>query len=150
MQDVYRSTAVPESAETGVLVVHCSDPRYQPHFQEFLRQCLGLDHYALIAVPGGAQFLTLVDYLPKFSWAGWRWLKFMADVVAVQRIILIAHDDCRWYQDMRFGLHSTNLGERQAADLRRVRAACQERFKNVQVDLYHARPEDGRVVFSSL
>jgi hypothetical protein len=150
MHDDYRSSDLLGSAETGVLVVHCSDPRYQPHFQEFLRQGLGVEHYALIAVPGGAQFLTLMDYLPKFAWAGWRWLKFMADVVAVQRIILIAHDDCRWYQDMRFGLHSTNLGERQAADLGRVRAACQERFKNARVDLYYARLEGQRVVFASL
>jgi hypothetical protein len=74
----------------------------------------------------------------------------MVDVVAVRRIILIAHDDCRWYQDMRFGLHSTNLCERQVADLSRVRASCQERFENARVDLYYARPEDGRVVFSSL
>jgi hypothetical protein len=43
-----------------------------------------------------------------------------------------------------------NAGERQAADLSRVRAACQERFENVRVDLYHARLEDGRVAFSSL
>jgi len=150
MHDVYRSSDFLGSAETGVLAVHCSDPRYQPHFQEFLRQGLGVEHYALIAVPGGAQFLTLMDYLPKFAWAGWRWLKFMADVVAVQRIILIAHDDCRWYQDMRFGLHSANLGERQAADLVRVRAACQERFRNARVDLYYARLEGQRVVFASL
>ncbi len=38
--------------EDGVLVIHCSDPRYQIAFQDFLRNKLGLDHYALIAVPG--------------------------------------------------------------------------------------------------
>ncbi len=37
----------------GVLVIHCSDGRFQPHFQDFLRRDLGVEHYTLVAVPGG-------------------------------------------------------------------------------------------------
>ena len=49
--------------ESGVLVIHCSDPRYQAPFQDFLRGQLKLDRYALLAIPGGPQFLTLAEYL---------------------------------------------------------------------------------------
>jgi hypothetical protein len=120
-------------------VVHCSDPRYQPHFQDFLRHGLSLERYALIAVPGGAHFLTLVEYLPKFSWVGWRWVKFTLDVARAERVILMGHDDCRWYLDLRFGHDPARLRERIAADLRHVRAGLTERFPHLRVESYYAR-----------
>ena len=98
----FRTGPVQPSAESDVIVVHCSDARFQPHFQDFLKQGLGVERYLLLAVPGGPQFLTLTEYLPKFSWVGWRWLKFLADLSKPRRVILIGHGDCRWYLHSRF------------------------------------------------
>jgi hypothetical protein len=130
-------------------VIHCSDPRYQPHFQEFLQTGLGLAHYALIAVPGGPHCLTLSDYLPKFAWAGWRWVKVMERVAQPERIILIAHDDCRWYVSMGFVSAMTKLRERQIEDLKTARTELVERF-STKVDLYYARLEGDHAVFENL
>lgn len=132
------------------LVIHCSDPRFQPHFQDFLRAELGIEHYALIAVPGGAQFLTLVDYLPKFSWAGWRWVKFIQGLNEPTRVILIAHEDCRWYLDMRFGAASQDPRAKQVRDLQKARAGLAERFGSIAIELYYARLADGRIVLERL
>ena len=136
--------------QSGVLVIHCSDPRFQPHFQDFLRGDLGIQHYTLLAVPGGAQFLTLVDYLPKFSWAGWRWAKFLMDLNAPARIILIAHEDCRWYLDTRFGPAPSDLRPKQVRDLQSARAGLVERFGNIAIELYYARRAEGGCVFDRL
>ena|SRR3989442_132213 len=150
MPEIYRTTAREAKSESGVMVVHCSDPRYQPHFQDFLRSGLHLERYGLIAVPGGPQLLTLSEYLPKFSWAGWRWIKFMTGLMQPERIILIAHDDCRWYLDQRFWGQPAGLRERQIKDLQRVRGEIRERFPNSRVELFYARLEDGRAGFESL
>jgi len=128
----------------GALVVHCSDGRFQAHFQEFLREKLGVEHYALIAVPGGAQFLTM-DAPPRFSGVGWTWEKFMIDLLHPERIILIAHEDCRWYRDRPSG--AAGLREREIADLHVVRAALAERFDCDGVELYYARLENGECLF---
>lgn len=150
MPEIYR-TALPQAkAESGVVVVHCSDPRYQPHFQDFLRKGLGLERYGLIAVPGGPQFLTLSEYLPKFSWVGWRWVKFLMSLADPERVILIAHDDCRWYLDKRFWAQSSALRERQVTDLQQVRQRLAERFGRSRIELYYARLEDGKAAFESL
>jgi len=150
MPDVFRTAPLPLSGESAVVVVHCSDPRYQPHFQEFLRKGLSLDHYALVAVPGGAQFLTLVDYLPKYSWAGWRWMKFLFDVARAERLILMAHDDCRWYLDMRFGHDPARLREKMVQDLHRVREEIRERFPRLRVELYFAHLDGDEATIESL
>ena len=150
MPQIYRTALPGAKSESGILVLHCSDPRYQPHFQDFLRNGLGLERYALIAVPGGPQFLTLSEYLPKFSWVGWRWVKFMMGLTEPERVILIAHDDCRWYLDMRFWGQSSGLQERQVGDLQKVRAELGERFSGSRVELYYARLVDGKAAFELL
>jgi hypothetical protein len=144
----FRSGPVHGSPEADVIAIHCSDPRYQPHFQQFLNTALGLGRYGLVAVPGGPQVLTLTDYLPKFSWAGWRWLKFLVDLARPRRIVLIAHDDCRWYRGF---LHPAETAPaRQQDDLRRVRRLLQERFDRVHVELYFARLEGDEAVFEEV
>jgi hypothetical protein len=132
-----------------VVVIHCSDPRYQPHFQDFLRTRLGLTSYALVAIPGGPQTLTLVEYLPKFAWSGWRWMKFLVNLTRPRRIILVAHDDCRWYLDNRFA-EGPKARARQIDDLRRVRSTFVERFGSPRFDLFYARLDGTSAVFESI
>lgn len=150
MPAIFRTAEIRIRSESAPVVIHCSDPRYQPHFQDFLRTGLKLDHYALVAVPGGAHFLTLVDYLPKFSWVGWRWVKFVHDVAQAERVILIGHDECRWYLDMRFSLDPARIRERVIEDLRRVRSALIERFPHLRAELYFARLEGDTAAIESL
>ncbi len=132
------------------IVVHCSDPRYQPHFQDFLHGGLKLDRYALIAVPGGPQCLVLAGHLPKFSWAGWRWMKFMKNIAKPARIILIAHDDCRWYIENRYVPHPSEAREHQIKDLRQARAELGERFGKVSIELFYATLDGDSAQFEQL
>ncbi len=150
MPEIFRTSQVKSSSESAAVVIHCSDPRYQPHFQDFLRNALKLDCYALIAVPGGAHFLTLVNYLPKFAWVGWRWVKFVHDVARAERMILIGHDECLWYLDMRFSHDPARIRERIAGDLRGVRAGLLERFPHLRIETYYARLEGDIAVVDSV
>ena len=146
----FRTGPVHPSPESDVVVVHCSDPRYQPHFQEFLRTGLGLERYALVAVPGGPQFLTLAEYLPKFSWVGWRWIKFLVDQSRPRRVILIVHDDCLWYRDLRFWQHGGDWKGAALSDLAKVRDGLRARFGSLSVETYFARIDGGEVVFEAV
>jgi len=149
MAEVFRVAATPRREKGGALVVHCCSSAYQDYFEEFLHTSLGFPSYALLALPGGAQTLTLTDYLPKLPWAGWRWLKFLVDADRPARLVLIGHYDCRWYQSLRFWERS-NQREQQIRDLRRAGAAAAERFPDVRVSLYYARAEAGNVIFESV
>jgi hypothetical protein len=147
--DLYRAQ-FEEAEMPGTLVIHCSDPRFQPHFQRFLRDSLGLDHYALLAVPGGAHCLTLTEYLPKFSWTGWRWVKFVFDIAKASRLILIAHDECRWYQDLRFSHLGSGGRDHSVRDLAVAKSALHDRFPGISVESYFARLDGADVVFEKL
>ena len=136
----YQSSSKFERTPADVLVVHCSDPRFQAGFYEFLNLGLNLnERYALLAIPGGPQFLTLVEYLPKFSWVGRKWLRFLVETIGMKRLILIAHQDCRWYASLPFHLfRSSDPRRRQEEDLRRAQRSLVEDFPQLAVELYYA------------
>ncbi len=149
MATVYRTHAI-TGAKPEAIVLHCSDPRYQAHFHEFLSEHLGIQSYGLIATPGGAQLLRTVDLLPKFSWAGWRWTKFVMNIAGPARFILIGHDDCRWYSAGPFWHRGGNIRELVVDDMRKVRQEITERFPGVNVELYFARLDGQNAEFESV
>ena len=127
-----------ENAE--VLAVHCSDYRFQAGFYEFLNLTLKLDeNYDLLVLPGGPQCLTFVEYLPKFSWAGWKWFRYLVDMHELNRLILIQHQDCQWYRSLPLHLHTSSEPRgRQEEDLRRARTALAKERPELKIELYYA------------
>lgn len=134
----------------GTFVVHCSSAAYQSYFQEFLNKQLGLEKYGLLAVPGGVQSLTLEEHLPKFAWAAWRHIKFLVDLDAPARVVLIGHDDCRWYHRGPIAHFVGPERARQEADLRKVAASWRERFPGAAIEAYYGVVDKGRGVFQSV
>lgn len=108
-----------------------------PYFQDFVRGELSLRNYSLLAIPGGIQSLTLEEYLPKFSWAAWRHIKFLMDLDAPARIVLIGHDDCRWYHHGPITRFTGPERQRQETDLRKVATAWRDRFPGSAIDSYY-------------
>lgn len=134
----------------GTFVVHCSSALYQPFFQDFIRNKLGIAHYGLLALPGGVHPLTLTELLPKFSWSGWRQIKFLMDLDAPARVILIGHDDCRWYHRGPIVHADVHEKERQAGDLRKVAKEWQQRFPDTSIQMYYARLERATPIFDAI
>jgi hypothetical protein len=123
-----------------ILVIHCGDYRFQGAFHEFLNRVLNLkETYDLLVIPGGPQSLTLVEYLPKYSWASWKWFRFFVEKHEIRRLILIQHQDCAWYHTLPLHLHaSTELRARQEQDLRRVIHTLKRDYPDLRVELYYA------------
>ena len=133
-------SAVVQHAHTDALVVHCSDHRFQAGHHEFLNLALKLgENYDLLSLPGGAQALALVEYLPKFAWAGWKWIHFLIDQHGLKRVILIAHQDCGWYKFLPTFLHAmADPRAKQEDDLRRIREMLLKENHELRVELYYA------------
>ena len=136
----YQPASPLHRTDTEILVVHCGDHRFQAALQDFLNHGLDLNgNYDLLVIPGGPQSLTLVEYLPKFSWASWRWFRFFVENHDIRRLILIQHQDCAWYKALPLHLHaSAEPRERQEQDLRRLIDALKKDFAELRVEAYYA------------
>lgn len=155
---VYTSQSAFEDKGSTVLVVACSGYAFLPAVREFLEKKLGLPEgaYNVLAVPGGPQFLTLSEYLPKFAWVGNKWLTFAVERLKVARVILISHQDCVWYADerilpallQRFGHGGASQDEHQRSDLHHAAAALRANLPSVVVEAYFvAKTADGHLAF---
>src|SRR6185503_9986078 len=150
MAQAYRPQSTDNTKQARVVVIHCSDPRYQPHFQDFLRLRLGLPHYGLIAIPGGVQMLSPSESREPIRDHGLAWMEFMATLMSADRCILIGHGDCRWYLQNGIAPDANSLKETQARDLNSVREEIQRRFPALRVELYFAQMHDNGTEFSTL
>lgn len=136
----YTLTSLLTRGDTDVLAIHCGDYRFQSAFREFLAHTLALEgKYDLMVLPGGPLSLTLAEYLPKFSWSSWKWLRFFVEKHEIRRLILIQHQDCGFYKTMPHHLHSSSdPRQRQEQDLRRATAALKKDFPSLAIENYYA------------
>jgi hypothetical protein len=95
-----------------------------------------------------------VEYLPKFSWASWRWFRYFVENHEIGRLILIQHQDCTWYKSLPLHLHSSSEPrQRQEEDLRKLGQTLRKDFPHLRVELYFAvwnDDERGNVEFLGL
>jgi len=148
---VYTSQAPLVDRGSATLVITCSSNAFAPVTREFLERHLELPEgtYDHLALPGGPQFLLLTEYLPKFAWAGHRWVKFLVEKHRLKRVVLVTHEDCAWHDDERMipallhRLHGEPAGgsdgrERQVAELRRMAGALHDLLPAIGLDAYFA------------
>ncbi len=76
-------------------------------------------------------------------------MKFLVNLTQPSRVILIAHDDCRWYIDNRFA-DASKARERQVDDLRRAQKDITERFGAIPIEVFYATLVDGAAHFEKL
>ena len=154
---VYVASARAEASPSAVLVVACSNSTYLAATREFLERHLGLPDggYQLLAVPGGPQLLVLSEHLPKFAWAGHRWVRFAVEKMGVTRVVLVAHEGCLWYEDERFVpallhrlAHGGTTADHQRDDLRCAAEGLRALGSPFAVEAYFiAQVADGRLEF---
>jgi len=101
---VAQTYQIEPEAEPRVIVVHCSDPRFQSAFDRFIEEELGLKkgEFVPFVVGGGAGVLAHPERLPKeFKFMKERFELFRQNYPSIKRIVLINHQDCAYYKTLK-------------------------------------------------
>ena len=157
-------TMIGKSTDAEAIVVHCSDPRFQKAFRDFVEGNLGLKagRYIPIIVPGSIASLgvNISMLLPKRHKVLLDNIKLMLERRQGEtlRLILINHEDCKSYAEI-FGKMRKFLPKiipdalaREIGDLafaaNLIRMAATHFKVNCAPELYMARiNEGGEIVF---
>jgi hypothetical protein len=150
-------------AAPEAIVVHCSDPRFQRAFAEFIQGELKLrsGSYIPLVISGGVGSLAEPLKLPKeFRFMKERLRMFLERFESIHRLILINHEDCRHYEWLQnyigklFLQRFHNLAERQQADLKKAaQLVLGLTSLKLDLELYYAKVADTRkskVVFEKV
>ncbi len=135
------------------MVVYCSDPRFQAAFEQFVAQELHLERgqYFPLVVGGGAGVLAHPEQFPKeFKFMRERFELYRRHFPSIRRMVLINHEDCRYYDSLKRklgGLLGGRLGfgpEQAHDDLRLLSGVCGRLLHHlgVGIELYYARFND--------
>jgi hypothetical protein len=130
--------------------VYCSDGRFGEQVDDFLNNALKLPRYDRLAVPGGAACLAGHLFAYREEWALIEQVQFLIRAHGLERLVLIAHQDCAFYaQQMR--ISAEPLETRQREDLQTAAQRIRSFAPSLLVDIFFARKQlDGTIRFESL
>ena len=137
-------TAKTYPLQTGApdaLVLHCSDPRFQEAFHDFIHEELGIHMSAPICIPGSSAAFGAQTFLPK----GWnalrRQLELLTEHSKFPRVVLINHDDCKGYGSIAQYLGGlAKVGQEQKTHLKKLATfIMSEYLPGARLELYQAR-----------
>ncbi len=132
-------------SESKVLLVSCVDPRFSDDFRKFTRDKFG--NFVHLSIPGGIGALVLPDLMPKPFKVLKQQIKFIVNGMDIEKIILISHDDCKWYKHNK-GYFRGLQPEQQKLDITSAKKIIEEEY-DIQVECIHAGLKNGKVVFVS-
>lgn len=146
---VYKSGLAYEAQRIRAAAVYCSDGRIGEHFDDFLHNGLHLPRYDRVALPGGPGCLAghIEARLEEEGVIGE--LKFLVDAHELERVVLIQHQGCAFYQK-RLGVEVERMEMLQRADLVRAAFHIRRVSAHLQIDGYLASLAGGGLVFEAV
>jgi hypothetical protein len=143
----YESSLGFDENRIGAAAIYCSDGRLGEHFDDFLHHGLRLPRYDRLAVPGGAACLAGHILTSREEDALAEQLRFLIKVHGLERVVIIAHQDCAFYCE-RLHVPPDQIETRQRDDIQaaglRIRSLC----RDLAVDGFFARKRaDGSIRF---
>jgi hypothetical protein len=137
-----------ETNPPEAIVVHCADARFQTAFRRFVTEELGIRSYMPVVIGGGVHALGAQSFFPKNFKILWEQIKFGHQLAKPRQIIIINHEDCKWYEKMR-GYHpKIGLPEKGKQDLGYAARLLLKDFAGVDVRAYWASIVNGKVLFT--
>ena len=116
------------------------------HFDEFLHNALQLPRYDRLAVPGGAA--CLAGHFSSFreEESLLEQLRFLVRVHGLERVVLIAHQDCAYYPE-RLHTSPLQLETQQREDLETAVRRVHSITLGLKVEAYFARKHAGGTIW---
>jgi len=139
-----------DKAPSEALVIHCGDSRFQVAFRRFLTEELGIRSYTPVVLGGGVHAFGAQSLLPKNFKILWEQVKFFIKEGKLRRVIIINHEDCKWYEKMKSYHPRVQLPVKGQLDLRTAALKILKDFAGVRVESYWAGLDGGHVYFQKV
>jgi hypothetical protein len=146
---VYQSRVRFDENRIRAAALYCSDGRFGEQFDDFLHNSLALPRYDRLAVPGGPACLAGHFLAFREEEALVEQMRFLIRVHCLERVVLIAHQDCAFYTE-RLRVSRTQLEQRQQEDVEAAVRRIHWLAGHLPVDVFFARKHaDGAIRFES-
>lgn len=144
-ETVFTSREPFDEGRIRAAAVYCSDGRFGEQVDDLMKTGLHLPRYDRLAVPGGSACLARHFALYREEEGVSEQLRFLIEVHLLERVILVAHQDCAFYTQ-RLNISSLQLETQQHEDMFKAVERVQNLGPRLQVDAFFARKQHGATV----
>ena len=149
-QPAYESSSRFDANRVRAAAVYCSDGRFGEHFDDLLHNSLHLPRYDRLAVPGGAACLASHFATYREAEGVVEQLRFLVSVHGLERVVLIAHEDCAFYTE-RLHVSPLQLESQQKMDMKKAVERVRSLSQSLIVTAFFARKHrKGKIRFESV
>ena len=129
---------------SSIAGIFCSDERFVDASMSFLKDILKLKGFDLIVTAGGPAFISadiavLMDNI-----------KLLKEAHDLKRLILISHEDCRYYAKKYTNVDGGKVIMHQHKDLLDAKQKLNQLFPDIMVESYFARINGEEIIFEQL
>ena len=126
---------------TGNAAVFCSDERFIDESMSFLKYSLNINSFDLIVTAGGPAFINeetgaLMDNI-----------KLLAQEHNIKRLVLISHQDCKYYKKKLKNADDKLIISSQLQDLQNAKIKLEKLFPGMCTETYFAYHRTGQNTF---
>lgn len=131
------------------LVIHCSDPRFQKAFRRFLKNELGVKNPVPLLLGGSVHpFGSRATFMENFQMLRQQ-IKFFLEEGKIIRVVIINHDDCKWYQKFKDEMSGAAVQQKMIRDLLSAAEYIIDSF-SIKVETYFARLKGKEIIFEEV
>ena len=147
---LYTSSIPFSTNRVRAAAMYCSDGRFGEQVDQLLHDGLDLPCYDRLAVPGGAACLAGHFYAYREEEAVVEQLRFLINVHKLQRLVLVAHENCAFYTE-RLHISPVVLETQQYDDLVKAVGRVRQQFgRQLDVTAVFARLDGDSVCFEMM
>jgi hypothetical protein len=128
---------------SGNLAVFCSDERFVDASLSFLKNTLNLKKFDLIVTAGGPAFIN-AD-VPALMGN----LSLLKEEHKLSAVVLISHEDCKYYVKKYASADSGEIIKCQQKDLQDAKQKVLKLYPGLKVEIYFARITGSKIIFEN-
>lgn len=128
---------------SGNLAIFCSDERFVDASLSFLKNTLNLKKFDLIVTAGGPAFIT-AD-VPALMGN----LNLLKEEHKLSTLVLISHQDCKYYVKKYANAGSGDIIKCQQQDLQDAKQKVLKLYPGLKVEIYFARIDGLQIIFEN-
>ena len=144
--DEYASAIAYDGSRVQTAALYCSDGRFGAPTDDFLTNVLQVPRYNRLVIPGGPACLAGYFISYREEEAAAEQLKFLVTALGISRILIVAHEDCLFYQQ-RLNISPFDLRKRQTEDLGKAARRVRKFYGGIEIEAYLAHVLEGSVRF---
>ena len=149
-QPFFESSVKYDADRIQAAAVYCSDGRFGDQFDELMHTALGLPRYDRLAVPGGAACLARHFAIYREEDGVSEQLRFLVQVHQLERVVLIAHQDCAFYTH-RLQISPLQRETQQREDLQKAVERVRSIGPSLAIDTFFAhKKRNGTIHFEAI